>query len=87
LTTPATRIDVGAVCPTAVVYGESAAWVAHDYQGRLHMSLGPDIPQPSVSPPVPLHGIRHRQPAHLHVETRPMLGGLHPEYGLKQKAA
>jgi transposase InsO family protein len=62
-------------------------WVAHYNQGRPHMSLGPGIPQPPVSLPVPLHGPRHRLPAHLRVVIRPILGGLHHEYGLKQKAA
>jgi putative transposase len=62
-------------------------WVAHYNQGRPHMSLGPGIPQLPVSLPVPLHGPRHRLPAHLRVVTRPILGGLHHEYGLKQKAA
>jgi putative transposase len=61
-------------------------WVAHDNQGRPHMSLGPGIPQPPVSLPVPLHGPRHRLPAHLRVVTRPILGGLHHEYGLKKAA-
>src|SRR5205823_4551031 len=30
-------------------------WVAHDNQGRPHMSLGPGIPQPPVLLPIPLH--------------------------------
>jgi putative transposase len=62
-------------------------WVAHYNQGRPHMSLGPGIPQPPVSLPVPLHAPRHRLLAHLRVVTRPILGGLHHEYGLEQKAA
>jgi putative transposase len=62
-------------------------WVAHYNQGRPHMSLGPGIPQPSVSLPIPLHGPRHRLPAHFRVVTRPILGGLHHEYGLKPQAA
>jgi transposase InsO family protein len=62
-------------------------WVAHYNQGRPHMSLGPSIPQPPVLLPVPLHGPRHRLPAHCRVVTRPILGGLHHEYGLKLQAA
>ena len=62
-------------------------WVAHYSAGRPHTSLGPGIPQPPVSLGVPLHTPRHRLPAHLRVVTRPILGGLHHEYGLEQKAA
>jgi putative transposase len=62
-------------------------WVAHYNQGRPHMSLGPGIPQPPVVLPVPLRGPRHRLPAHCRVVTRPILGGLHHEYGLKPQAA
>jgi hypothetical protein len=52
-----------------------------------HMSLGPGIPQPLVSLPVPLHGPRHRLPAHLRVMTRPILGSLHHDSRLEEKAA
>jgi putative transposase len=62
-------------------------WVAHYNQGRAHMSLGPGIPQPPVVLPVPLRGPRHRLPAHFRVVTRPILGGLHHEYGLKPQSA
>jgi putative transposase len=62
-------------------------WVAHYNQGRPHMSLGPGIPQPPVVLPVPLRGPRHRLPAHFRVVTRPILGGLHHEYGLKPQSA
>jgi putative transposase len=62
-------------------------WVAHYNQGRPHMALGPGIPQPPMLLPVPLHGPRHRLPAHFRVVTRPILGGLHHEYGLKSQAA
>jgi putative transposase len=62
-------------------------WVAHYNQGRPHTSLGPGIPQPPVSLPVPLHAPRHRRPAHLRVVTRPILVGLHHEYELERKAA
>ena len=62
-------------------------WVAHYNQGRPHMSLGPGIPQPPMWLPIPLHRPRHRLPAHVRVGTRPILGGLHHEYGLEQKVA
>ena len=62
-------------------------WVQHDNTGRPHMSLGPGIPLPPPSLPVPLHAHRHRLPAHLHVVSYPLVGGLHHEYVLEQQAA
>jgi transposase InsO family protein len=62
-------------------------WATHYNTGRPHMSLGPGVPQPPVSWPVPRQAHRHRLPAHLHVVARPILGGLHDEYRLEQKAA
>ena len=62
-------------------------WVLHYNAGRPHMSLGPGMPQPPASRPVPLQIPRHRLPAHLHVVARPILGGLHHEYQLEVKAA
>src|SRR6266850_1706619 len=62
-------------------------WVRHYNAGRPHMSLGPGMPQPPASRPVPLQIPRHRLPAHLHVVARPILGGLHHEYQLEVKAA
>jgi putative transposase len=56
-------------------------------EGRPHMSLGPGIPQPSVSLPVPIQAHRHRIPPHLRVVARPILGGLHHAYGLAEQAA
>jgi len=64
-----------------------AEWVQHYNAGRPHMSLGPGIPQPSVSLPVPLQAHRHRIPAYLRVMTRPILGSLHHEYRLEEQAA
>lgn len=61
-------------------------WVQHYNCGRPHMSLGPGIPQPSVSCPAPLQPHRHRLPAYLHVASSPVLGGLHHEYGLEGQA-
>jgi putative transposase len=62
-------------------------WATHYNTGRPHMSLGPGIPQPPASLPVPRQAHRHRLPAHLHAVARPILGGLHHEYGLEAKAA
>jgi putative transposase len=62
-------------------------WVHHYNTGRPHMSLGPGIPRPSVCLPVPLQVHRHRLPQSLRVVARPILGGLHHEYRLEEKAA
>jgi putative transposase len=62
-------------------------WVPHYNKGRPHMSLGPGIPQPPPGLPVPLHGHRHRIPEHLRVVARPILGSLHHEYRLEERAA
>jgi putative transposase len=63
------------------------AWVPHYNAGRPHMALGPGVPQPPASLPVPLHVHRHHLPTHLRVVARPILGGLHHEYALEAKAA
>jgi transposase InsO family protein len=57
-------------------------WVPHYNSSRPHMALGPGIPQPAASLPVPLQGHRHRLPDHLRVRARPILGGLHHDYQL-----
>jgi transposase InsO family protein len=62
-------------------------WVRHYNQGRPHMSLGPGIPQPPALLPVPVQAHRHRLPTSLRVGARPILGGLHHDYQLEQKAA
>jgi transposase InsO family protein len=62
-------------------------WATHYNTARPHMSLGPGVPQPPASWPVPRQAHRHRLPAHLHVVARPILGGLHHEYRLERKAA
>jgi hypothetical protein len=46
----------------------------------------PGIPQPPVSLPVPLQAHWHQLPAYLQVVAQAVLGGLHHEYGLEQKA-
>jgi putative transposase len=62
-------------------------WVTHYNKGRPHMALGPGIPQPPPSWPVPRQTHRHRLPAHVHVVARPILGGLHHEYRVEERAA
>jgi putative transposase len=62
-------------------------WVRHDNVGRLHMALGPGMPQPRVGLPAPLQEQRHRWPAHGYVVARPILGGLHHEYRLEEHVA
>jgi transposase InsO family protein len=69
------------------LYSIVRAWVAHYNDGRPHMSLGPSIPQPSVSLPATLQAHRHLIAEHQRVEARPILGGLHHEYSLEEKAA
>ena len=62
-------------------------WVRHYNTGRLHMSLGPGIPQRPSHLPAALQAHRHRLPEHLRVVTRPILSGLHHEYWLEEKVA
>jgi putative transposase len=62
-------------------------WVTHYNRGRPHSSLGPGIPDPPVDLPVTPNKRRHRIPSHCQVVARPVLGGLHHEYGLALKAA
>jgi putative transposase len=62
-------------------------WVQHYNAGCPHMSLGPGLPQPSVSLPAPLQPHRHRLPVYLRVPSCPVLRGLHHEYRLEVQAA
>jgi putative transposase len=62
-------------------------WATHYNTGRPHKSLGPGIPQPPASWPVPLQAHPHRLPAHLQVVACSILGGLHHEYRLEAKAS
>jgi len=62
-------------------------WVGHYNQGRPHMSLGPGIPKPIRTLPVPRQLHRHRLPTGQRVEARPVLGGLHHEYGFSKQAS
>jgi putative transposase len=61
-------------------------WGTHYNRGRPHSSLGPGLPEPSAGVPVaPITG--HRLPRDARVVARPVLGGLHHEYGLVMKLA
>ena len=62
-------------------------WVSHYNKGRPHSSIGPGIPDPPSNLPVSPQIHRHRIPDHLKIITHPIMGGLHHEYGLLQKAA
>jgi putative transposase len=62
-------------------------WVPHYNAGRPHIALGPGFPQSSPNLPVPLQIHRHRFPKPLRVVTRLILGGLHHEYWLEERAA
>ena len=61
-------------------------FVRHYNRGRPHSSLGPGIPEPSQAK-VPAGPHRHKLPIGYRVTTRPVLGGLHQEYGLEKEAA
>jgi putative transposase len=63
------------------------ARIRHYNQGRPHMALGLDIPQPPPQLTALRQAHRHWLPAHLRVAARPILSGLHHEYWLKEKAA
>jgi hypothetical protein len=51
------------------------------------MALGLGIPQPPPSLPVALQTHRYRLPAQMHVVAHPILGSLHREYRLEERAA
>ena len=61
-------------------------FVTHYNRGRPHSSLGPGIPEP-IQAMVPAGPHRHKLPAGFRVTTKPVLGGLHHEYGLEKKVA
>src|SRR5215831_17861890 len=69
------------------LYSILKEWVTHDNEGRPHMSLGPGMPQPKRTLPVPRQIHRHRMPTGQRMAARPVLGGLHHDYKLENQAA
>jgi putative transposase len=61
-------------------------WVDHYNRGRPHSSLEPGIPVPPRDLPQEASS-RYRIPKDYRVVTKPILGGLHHEYGLERIAA
>jgi putative transposase len=61
-------------------------WVDHYNRGRPHASLGPGIPDPPLDLPQAAFS-RYGIPQDYRVVTKPILGGLHHEYGLERFAA
>lgn len=55
-------------------------------RGRPHSSLGPGIPEPPQAK-VPAGSHRHKLSPGYRVTAKPVLGGLHHEYGLKREVA
>ena len=62
-------------------------WVAHYNEGRPHMSLGPGIPQPRPALPVTPQAPRHQIATGQRVVAQFVLGGLHHDYRLENRAA
>ncbi len=60
-------------------------WSNHYNRGRPHMSLGPSVPEPSDSIPLPLPETRHTLRAES-IVSRPILGGIHHEYRYDEAA-
>jgi putative transposase len=64
------------------------SWVTHYNKGRPHSSLGPGIPETALGGRLRrprIHG--HRLPRDCEIRARDILGGLHHEYWLEQRAA
>jgi transposase InsO family protein len=62
-------------------------WVTHYNEGRPHMSLGPDMPQPTRYLAVHRQAHRHQIATGQHVVARSVVGGLHHDYRLEKRAA
>ena len=69
------------------LYGILKEWVTHYNEGRPHMSLGPGIPRSISLFLMSRLPHRHRIAAGQRVVSRPVIGGLHHEYGLEKWAA
>ena len=61
-------------------------WTVHYNKARPHSSLGPGIPDRTV-PTAVLQISRHCIPNEYRIVVKPILGGLHHEYGLERAAA
>ena len=61
-------------------------WVAHYNQGRPHSSLGPGIPELCEKPRRKPEVKRHELPAACRIRIKDVLGGLHHEYWLEERA-
>ena len=61
-------------------------WVTHYNKRRPHSSLGPGIPDPPLDLPQETSS-QYRIPQYYSVVAKPILGGLHHEYGLERFAA
>jgi len=62
-------------------------WVAYCNRTRPHSALGPGVPEPPRGSPAQLQHHQHRIGAGRKVISRPVLNGLHHEYGLTRCAA
>jgi putative transposase len=62
------------------------SWMAHYNRGRPHSALGPGIPDRRLRD-LPVEPCGHRLPLGHQVEAKPILGGVHHEYGLQRLAA
>jgi putative transposase len=62
-----------------------AEWVPHYNRGRPHSRLGPGIPDPALIIKVRSRG--HQLPSAHRVTGKPILGGLHHEYGFEAVGA
>ncbi len=61
-------------------------WQIHYNRGRPHVCVGPGLPEPPPDLPAPVLA-GHRLPKDTRVVARPILGGLHHEYGPEKLAA
>ena len=69
-------------------------WLSWLFDWRRALQLGPTpyvpgtgIPLPIRTSPVPQQAHRHRIPTRQYIVSRPVIGGLHHDYGLGKQAA
>jgi putative transposase len=68
------------------LHGILREWTTRYNRGRPHSALGPGLPEPISEHLTPTEH-RHQLPIGYRVVKRPVLGGLHHEYGLAKEAA